>query len=131
LVPNWLAKRGNGLAPEVFRTSDDLPFGSHDVFADQSLRMVFLPGHAPGQVGVAFHGPQGPELYVADAYWRWSQIVDGIEPLGIAMSFQWDAEAYRTTVQLLREVHRQERYRLTACHDEGSCQRLNERGLGP
>lgn len=125
LIPSWLPKRAGPISSDSFSRTHDLPFESHDLFGDESIRLVHLPGHAPGQVGVSFTGPSGRELYTADAFWRRCQIVDGIEPLGIAMSFQWDPNAYRNTVNLLRQVHQQGRYRLTACHDDSTCSQLN------
>lgn len=127
LIPSWLPERARPISSGGFSITRDLPFESHDLFGDESIRLVHLPGHAPGQVGVSFSGPIGREFYTADAFWRRCQIADGVEPLGIAMSFQWDAEAYRNTVNLLRQVHQQGRYRLTACHDDGTCTQLNER----
>lgn len=124
LVPAWLPDRANPIPFGAFSPAPGLPFDSHDLFGDGSVRLVHLPGHAPGQVGVGFAGPLGRELYTADAYWRRCQIVDGIEPLRIAMSFQWDAAAYRRTVSHLRQIHREGRHRLTACHDEGTCAQL-------
>lgn len=127
LIPSWLPERARPIPSNRFSDTDDLPFRSHDLFGDESIRLVHLPGHAPGQVGVSFGSPSGRELYTADAFWRRSQIVDGIEPFGVAMFFQWDAKAYRNTVNLLRQVHRLGRYRLTACHDDGTCAQLNGR----
>lgn len=127
LVPSWLPDRARPVSSGGFSNTHDLPFDSHDLFGDESIRLVHLPGHAPGQIGVAFAGPNGREFYTADAFWRRCQIVDGIEPLRIAMSFQWDANAYRNTVNLLRHVHLQGRYRLTACHDDRTCTHLNGR----
>ena len=126
LVPEWLAEKARALAPAAFTTAADLPFPVHDLFCDGSLRLVYLPGHAPGQVGLAFESSFGKELYVADAFWRGCQLSDQVDPLGIAMHLQWDAAAYRRTVIQLREVHRLGRHHITACHDEGTADRLNQ-----
>lgn len=126
LIPPWWPGHARPIAAGEFSTTSDLPFPTHDLFGDGSIQLVDLPGHAPGQVGVAFSGSRESELYVADAFLRSCQIVDGVEPLSLAMTFQWDPGAYRHTVNLLRQVHRQGRYRLTACHDDGTCRRLNE-----
>jgi glyoxylase-like metal-dependent hydrolase (beta-lactamase superfamily II) len=129
LVPSWLPDRASLISASGFRSTPDLPFNSHDLFGDGSIQLVDLPGHAPGHVGVSFSGLKSRELYTADAFWRRSQIVDGIEPLGIAMACQWDRVAYRNTVDRLRRVHQQGRYRLTACHDDDTCAQLD--GLAP
>ena len=125
LIPEWLPQQARPLAPGAFTPIPDLPFPAHDLFGDGSLRLISLPGHAPGQLGLIFDSPQRKELYAADAYWRDCQLTGGIEPLGVAMHLQWDAAAYRRTVGQLREVYQSGRYRITACHDEGTADRYN------
>lgn len=128
LIPAWLPERSSVIAPEAFSPATDLPFPLHDLFGDGSFGLVPLPGHAPGQLGVVFQSSSGPQLYAADAYWRSCQITAQIEPIGLAMSMQWDAAAYRRTVSQLRTVHQQGRYRLVACHDDEASSRLNRLG---
>jgi glyoxylase-like metal-dependent hydrolase (beta-lactamase superfamily II) len=126
LVPEWLAEKARPVARAAFSLTADLPFPVHDLFGDGSLRLVYLPGHAPGQIGLAYNSPAGQELYVADAFWRDCQLSGRVDPLSIAMHLQWDAVAYRRTVAQLREVHRLGRYRITACHDDGTADRINQ-----
>ncbi len=42
---------------------------SHDLFGDGALRLVRLPGHARGQLGLLAHTTQGPLLFAADSAW--------------------------------------------------------------
>ncbi len=43
---------------------------SHDLFADGSVRMIDLSGHAPGQIGLLIQrGPQDRVFLTADAVW--------------------------------------------------------------
>ena len=48
-----------------------MPFlgASHDLFGDGSLRLVNLPGHARGQIGLLAHTAQGDDFFVADGAW--------------------------------------------------------------
>lgn len=131
LVPDWLPRQARPVEPAAFGPAPDLPFPTHDLFGDGLLRLVHLPGHAPGQVGLAFATPQGRELYAADAFWRECQLSEAIEPLGIAMHLQWDAAAYRRTVAQLRELYRQGSFNLTACHADGTAARLNRPAATP
>ncbi len=128
LIPDWLPDRANVISPTSFAPTADLPFLLHDLFGDGSIGLVPLPGHAPGQLGVVFNASTGPQLYVADAYWRGCQITRNVEPVGLAMAMQWDANAYRQTVNQLRAVYQHGRYTITACHDDGASAYLN--GLG-
>jgi len=125
LVPEWLPGRVAQIAARAFVQSPDLPFGSYDLFGDESVRLVSLPGHAPGHLGVLFTHGTRRELYAADAFWRRCQIVDGVRPLGMAMAFQWDPCAYQNTVRLLRDLLQRGDLRITACHDEGTRASLN------
>jgi glyoxylase-like metal-dependent hydrolase (beta-lactamase superfamily II) len=130
LIPEWLGRQAQPVPPEAFRPAPDLPFPVHDLFGDGSIGLVPLPGHAPGQLGIIFDSAGGRELYAADAYWRRVQITGGVEPFAPVMSLQWDAPAYRQTVGLLREVHREGRYRTTACHDADTSRLLNGLRMG-
>ncbi|MBK7876928.1 MAG: MBL fold metallo-hydrolase [Planctomycetes bacterium] len=42
---------------------------THDLFGDGTLRLVDLPGHARGQLGLLARTGRGPLLFVADACW--------------------------------------------------------------
>ncbi len=128
LVPSWLPDRAHAIPPTAFSRDAELPFPSHDLFGDGSLRLLELPGHAPGQVGLAFHSPAGPELYAADAYWRESQLRLRRAPLPPALWFQWDRAAYLRTCSRLADLYSSSHYHLSACHDAGTAARLNARG---
>jgi glyoxylase-like metal-dependent hydrolase (beta-lactamase superfamily II) len=47
---------------------------SHDVFGDNSVVLVDLPGHTPGSVGVLAHTNRGWVLIAGDAAWHELQI---------------------------------------------------------
>jgi glyoxylase-like metal-dependent hydrolase (beta-lactamase superfamily II) len=47
---------------------------SHDLFGDDSVLMVDLPGHTPGSVGVLAHTKRGWILIAGDAAWHELQI---------------------------------------------------------
>lgn len=130
LVPTWLPDQAAVIPEPAFVCQPDLPFDSHDLFSDGSIRLVHLPGHAPGQVGVLFAYGAQRILYVADAFWRRCQIVDGVQPMGPAMSLQWNPSAYQATVCRLADVYRRGDYSLVACHDEGTEAQLNRPSVG-
>jgi glyoxylase-like metal-dependent hydrolase (beta-lactamase superfamily II) len=125
LVPDWLEDRSAPVSERAFTLASDLPFPVHHLFDDGSLRLVSLPGHGPGQLGLAFCTREKSLLYVADAYWRRCQVIDGVDPLAIALAVQWDTAAYRETVARLRELHVRGGWVIVACHDDGSASLLN------
>jgi glyoxylase-like metal-dependent hydrolase (beta-lactamase superfamily II) len=116
LVPDWLGARSHAIAPQEFVASPDLPFPLHDLFGDGLIRLASLPGHAPGHLGVVMPAQQGPLLYATDAFWDGSQIWENLDLLAPVLKIQWDPAAYMQTVQQLREVARNCRYRILACH---------------
>jgi glyoxylase-like metal-dependent hydrolase (beta-lactamase superfamily II) len=84
--------------------SDPLePFGAtHDLFGDGSLRLVSLPGHARGQVGLFAQTSIGPVLFAADGAWTSEAIRENRPPAPMALRLIGDP---RTTVQTLRNLH--------------------------
>jgi len=97
------------------------PFPVFDLFGDGLLRLVELPGHAPGQIGVEYTAPAANgarTLYCADAFWHSMQITRDVNLRWPASALQWDIAAYRSTVTKLRALARTGTHRLLACHDE-------------
>lgn len=117
LLPADLHIRGRAISADAFKPSNELPFLVHDLFGDGSIRLVSLPGHAPGHIGVLLANDHQEIFYTADAFWRMAQIEDGLEIPRLARSFQWDPAAYAETVGKLREACRLSRFKLLACHD--------------
>ncbi|MFH2008319.1 MAG: MBL fold metallo-hydrolase [bacterium] len=82
------------------------PFdASHDLFGDGSVRLVALPGHAPGQLGAWVDGEGAePWLLAADAVWtRAALSADGFTAHELLAG---DRAAQRQTAALLRRIHR-------------------------
>jgi glyoxylase-like metal-dependent hydrolase (beta-lactamase superfamily II) len=116
LVPADLDARSRIVPVKAFVATDGFPIASADLFNDGTIRLVNLPGHAPGHVGVLVQQTPAPLLYVADAYWWFCQVTTNVDPLAVAMAFQWDPCAYSMSVRQLRELRRSGRYRMLACH---------------
>ena len=77
---------------------------SWDLFGDESLRLVGLPGHAPGQLGAIFHRePDGRQVFlVADAAWTQDNL-RGCPPHPLARFLTHDHRAF---VDTLERLHR-------------------------
>jgi glyoxylase-like metal-dependent hydrolase (beta-lactamase superfamily II) len=119
LVPADFSARARPVRSASFEPPSSLPFRTHDLFGDGSVRLVEMPGHAPGQVGLDYVDEQGERtLYCADAFWRSEQIYNGVDLPRPVRALQWDGPAYLVTVEKLREVARGQSHRLLACHDE-------------
>jgi glyoxylase-like metal-dependent hydrolase (beta-lactamase superfamily II) len=79
------------------------PFGAtHDLFGDGSLRLVSLPGHARGQVGLFAQTSIGPVLFAADGAWTSEAIRENRPPAPLALHLIGDP---RATVKTLHNLH--------------------------
>jgi glyoxylase-like metal-dependent hydrolase (beta-lactamase superfamily II) len=70
-------------------------FLSIDLFGDGSLRLIDLPGHALGQIGVATQDA----FFIADAKWA----ADAL-PHRLGFLFQQDSKAYRKTFESIQNI---------------------------
>jgi glyoxylase-like metal-dependent hydrolase (beta-lactamase superfamily II) len=82
---------------------------THDVFGDGSLRLVDLPGHAPGQLGAIVALPAGGQaLFSADASWLSRGIREERGPSRLTNLITADARAADQTLRRLHAVSRED-----------------------
>ncbi|TPK98274.1 MULTISPECIES: MBL fold metallo-hydrolase [unclassified Mesorhizobium] len=79
----------------------DLPGGT-DLFGDGSVIAVDLPGHADGQFGLLFSGPERPLLYAVDVQWLLTALTENRTPGFPATLIAEDAAAIEPTSAMLR-----------------------------
>ncbi|HEX8218290.1 MAG TPA: MBL fold metallo-hydrolase [Chloroflexia bacterium] len=72
---------------------------THDLFGDGSARLVRLPGHARGQVGMLANTEQGPVLFAADGCWLTRQVRERRPPHPITNLIVDDSQAVRSTIE--------------------------------
>lgn len=82
---------------------------SLDLFGDGSIRLVSLPGHAPGMLGAFVHtGEAGDFFLCADACWSLDAIESGGPPRGVHRRIATDKgeqdETYRKLARLKNEM---------------------------
>jgi glyoxylase-like metal-dependent hydrolase (beta-lactamase superfamily II) len=93
--------------PTAFRDEILHPFGfTHDLFGDGLLRLVGLPGHARGQVGLLVQTETGPVFLVADAAWMLEGIRTGRPPHPVTNAMVDDPKAVQETLVKLHAFHR-------------------------
>ncbi len=85
-------------------TSEALePFAAtHDLLGDGSLRLVRLPGHARGQVGLFAQTVVGPVLFAADGAWTSEAIRENRPPVPLALRLVGDPQG---TLKTLHSLH--------------------------
>jgi glyoxylase-like metal-dependent hydrolase (beta-lactamase superfamily II) len=107
LLPDDLAKRSLALehGDGFWREAGSEP-AHWDLFGDGSVRLVPLPGHAPGQCGALFQSPRGRVFLIADAAWSLSELqgAQTLTALASRMHDGWDE--YLATQRALRDYSR-------------------------
>jgi glyoxylase-like metal-dependent hydrolase (beta-lactamase superfamily II) len=73
----------------------------HDLFGDGALRLVPLPGHARGQLGLLAETTGGAVLFAADACWLTRAIRERRTPHPLTYLFVDDRAAVRATIERL------------------------------
>ena len=76
---------------------------THDLFGDGSLRLVPLPGHARGQIGLLAHTERGQVLFAADGCWLRRSIRECRPPARVTSFFVDDMAAVRDTIERLHD----------------------------
>lgn len=79
-----------------------------DLFDDGAIRVLDLPGHAPGQIGIRFTETSGsPILLAADACWTSAAYRDLCLPHPVTRLLnEW--KSYRMTLERLHRLHHDE-----------------------
>lgn len=78
-----------------------------DLFGDDSIRLVALPGHHIGQFGAILKDASGTELFLcADACWLSDSYRENRLPPSIAKLLISDWKAYKNTIALLHDFHK-------------------------
>jgi glyoxylase-like metal-dependent hydrolase (beta-lactamase superfamily II) len=90
------------LLPTVF-TDEPLPHlgPTKDLFGDGLLRLVRLPGHARGQIGLLAETERGPVFFVADAAYMRQSIQEDRPPHRMTNLFTESADSVKETLHRL------------------------------
>lgn len=76
---------------------------THDLFADGSLLLVNLPGHARGQIGLLARTAKGSILFAADGCWLRRSIRERRPPARLTNLFVDDPGMVRATIYRLHD----------------------------
>lgn len=95
-------------------------FGT-DLFGDESIMLVLLPGHTIGQTGLFVRGPNQQNYFlVADAAWLKASFEENVTPMGIAQFLFHDRKTYAKTLGRIHDVSqkRNSNLNIIPCHCE-------------
>ena len=111
------------LAQKIVRFEDqtmvNAPLGlgqAYDIFGDQSVLAVPLPGHMLGHMGFCWPDLEQPTLYAADAQWLHQAALDGSLPPPPARWILHDRQAVLDTSARIARFAR-DGGRVIYCHD--------------
>lgn len=110
LIPPDFEERADALDPARIRPlpPELAPFGyGLDIFGDESVLAVALPGHAAGQMGLIVEEAGGQTTFlVADACWLREAYQENRSPHPLASLIFDDPRVYRHTLADLHRLHR-------------------------
>lgn len=122
LLPGDFEARGSP-ADEFVTPLPELGDGwkGKDLFEDESVFAVPLPGHTLGQIGLYVREHQGKGfLLVADAAWLTSSYQENILPMRVAQEVFFHREEYRATLSKIHDVYCKHRHsgklEIVTCH---------------
>ena len=72
---------------------------TYDLWGDESVRLVELPGHARGQIGMLVRSDEGMVFFVADACWLRRSVTEQRPPSPLTRLFVDDYRALRQTLE--------------------------------
>jgi len=137
LLPTDLEARAHPLNSILTQGTVAIPelgegwFGT-DLFGDESLLLVPLPGHTAGQLGLFIRGPGAPYFLVADAAWLKSSFEENVTPMRLAQMIFHDRAEYARTLSRLHEVHQKRpEIQIVPCHCETTLASLVHREEPP
>jgi glyoxylase-like metal-dependent hydrolase (beta-lactamase superfamily II) len=102
LFPDDFAKRAEVVSVFSDRALPHLG-ATHDLFADASVLLIPLPGHARGQIGALVHTDRGEVLLCADGAWTTQSYRELRPPHWLTGAMQDDMPALVTTLQALHD----------------------------
>lgn len=103
---------------------------ARDLFGDETLYLVDLPGHAAGQMGLLLRLEQGFVFLLADACWLIDNLRDNCDPHWLSSVVSDDQRAYNDTLAKLRHCYRHfhNRVEFVPSHCEETLERLMAQG---
>ena len=88
----------------------------YDLFGDESIFVVPLPGHSLGHIGLYIPNADGDEyLLIGDAAWTRSSVLENVMPIKLARKVIFESgEVYRDTLEKLHRLPQE--IKLVPCH---------------
>lgn len=105
LIPGDITARTKVIEDNCESSSHSILGKTYDLFGDGSIRLVPLPGHAAGQIGVLMSTAKQDYFLVADACWLKQSYEKYILPSPIVQLFFHSWEQYKDSLQRIHQFH--------------------------
>jgi glyoxylase-like metal-dependent hydrolase (beta-lactamase superfamily II) len=105
LLPNDLKERTKCIDQICIRKQDEVFGVKYDLFGDESIYLVDLPGHAKGQLGMQLSTEKRNYFLVADAIWLKQSIEKKVLPNPIVRLFFDSWKDYKSTHEKIKIFH--------------------------
>jgi glyoxylase-like metal-dependent hydrolase (beta-lactamase superfamily II) len=108
LIPKNFAERSIPIDDKLKQHSLNSIFENHfystDLFGDQSIYAVHLPGHARGQAGLFFRSKGEEYFLIADAAWQKKNFLNYDLPLPIAYLLMDSVQDFKSTLKKIKTL---------------------------
>jgi glyoxylase-like metal-dependent hydrolase (beta-lactamase superfamily II) len=105
LLPDDLKKRAVLIDEYCTPIKDNILGFKYDIFGDESLYAIPLPGHAAGQIGILLKTEKKTYLLAADAVWLKKSYKEFILPNPIVRLFFHSWSDFKTSLKKLHDFH--------------------------
>jgi glyoxylase-like metal-dependent hydrolase (beta-lactamase superfamily II) len=106
LIPDNLENRTLIIDNICSPIQDDVLGTKYDLFGDDSLMVVPLPGHAAGQIGVLLETEKKPYFLIADACWLKRSYEEMILPNPIVKLFFHSWSDFKHSLKIVHDYHK-------------------------
>ncbi|MDP2574139.1 MBL fold metallo-hydrolase [Vibrio penaeicida] len=131
-VKNNIRTHSNITQPigNVLPEANDIDLQCQDLFGDGLLFLVYLPGHAAGQVGLLTKLCNNWVFLLADACWLIESLSENVDQHWLANMLCDDVGAYKRTLNELRKCYQQLNHivEFVPSHCSDTIDRLKEKG---
>lgn len=107
MIPDDIKERAILVDKKCSKIEDPIFGESYDLFGDNSIHIINLPGHAAGQTGVIVKTNKSKYLLVSDACWLKESIEDEILPSPIVKLFFHSWNQYINTLDRIQQYYKQ------------------------
>lgn len=126
LLPSDLNSRNRAYGKKKPLPSLGRGWSGYDLFADESIFLVPLPGHTLGHLGLYLPDVKGEAYFlVGDAAWLQSSILENVLPVRLVQNLIfYDLEKYESTLDRLHSLSAS-KLNLVPCHCHQTLKKMN------